>query len=179
MGPEEEERIKQLLPHARARLDLAGQKLGDRGVVALLRLIRQPGCADALEHLDLARNRIGEGGGVAIGEWLAAAAAPPASRLIHIDLSDNLLGDAAAVEFAEALRSDRSVLRHLSLQHNLIGRRGALALAGALRENQTLMTLDLRCSAPVCCKCDPSKLRPDMFSIVRSGAGTMLSVRKK
>jgi hypothetical protein len=78
--------LKWGIPEGCRRPGAAGAKcmvesVGDAGVEALLRVLRRRTCGDSMRYLDLGRNRTCEAGDVAIGEWLTAAASPPASPL--------------------------------------------------------------------------------------------------
>ena len=65
--------------------------------------------------------------------------------LKDLDLSDNNINNEAGVSIFRALEENRSLTR-LCMDHNLLGDAAAMALASAIRVNDTLKHLDIRCN---------------------------------
>jgi Ran GTPase-activating protein (RanGAP) involved in mRNA processing and transport len=121
---------------ALTRLCLSECKLQDEGVRALL---QQPGNSCSLQSLELQRNHIMAHGASAIAAFLAGAPRShgsqlcPPSRIAHLDLSHNPLGDVGISLLSQGLR-EAAALRSLVLQDCDIGVPG-----------MRLAPLDLRC----------------------------------
>lgn len=118
-------------------LRLDGNKLGNTGVMALARHIRN--CP--LRSLDLSKNRITD---VGVG---ALANALPASKLQVLDLSSQFIGDKGAGALAEALLKG-SRLYDLRLHGNDVHLAGATSLAAALSTGVPLKRLSLTINLP-------------------------------
>jgi Ran GTPase-activating protein (RanGAP) involved in mRNA processing and transport len=115
------------------RLCLCDCKLQDEGVRALL---RKPGRACSLRSLELQRNQISAHGASAIAAFLAGypgshGSRPyPPSRIVHLDISHNSLGDMGISLLTRGLR-EAVALRKLVLQDCDIGVSG-MALCRSL-----------------------------------------------
>jgi Ran GTPase-activating protein (RanGAP) involved in mRNA processing and transport len=112
-------------------LNLRGNDLRDEGCDAISDILRN----NVLECLIIADNRL--------ARVRRLARELQYSRLRHLDLGNNSIGEDGAELLAGALLAHPTLL-HLDLSHNVVGSRGGEAFARALRGNSTLTTLLLR-----------------------------------
>jgi len=138
-------------------LDLNMNSVGDIGA-QMLALTLDP-ITSSLTSLSLGNNRIGDAGGIALGDALGknctlrdlclgnnsigktggcalARGLQTNSVLTTLMLSGNDVYDAGAVAFAEALNNHKCALTSLDLSFNMIADAGLDALAGALQLSQ-------------------------------------------
>lgn len=110
------------------KLCLSDCKLHDEGVRALL---RKPGSACSLRSLELQRNHIMAHGASAVAAFLAgsprahSSQVHPPSRIAHLDLSHNPLGDVGISLLTQGL-CEAVALRALILQDCDIGVSGTI-----------------------------------------------------
>ena len=140
-------------PLARATLEelhLATNDIGPAGAALLGEALRAAS-SSALQELYLRGNRIGSEGAAHLAGALLAdgGGGGGGSRLVLLDLAHNGIDARGGAYLADALRSNRSLLR-LGLHGNRLGTVGAAALAGALgtgangaNGNSTLAWLNL------------------------------------
>ncbi|GBG28105.1 NACHT, LRR and PYD domains-containing protein 1 [Hondaea fermentalgiana] len=95
--------------------------------------------SETLFELDVARNKLDDECGAAIGQMLATN-----TSLETLSLDGNNIGDVGAVDVSEGLKSN-STLVHLNLSRNAVGDRGAelLGFVLASEKNTSLKTLEL------------------------------------
>lgn len=138
-------------------LSLGGNHLGDVGAMEIAALVER---SASLESLGLDDCHIGDAGGVAIAKALASSASPAANAgrrssgsgpgagaaLTLLDLSNNRLGNDAAIAFGAAFRSSSTSatghanahgsgcrLQTLVLSNNRIADKGGVTLVESLR----------------------------------------------
>jgi Ran GTPase-activating protein (RanGAP) involved in mRNA processing and transport len=92
-------------------------------------------CRELL-HLNLSRNRIGEGGAAGL-----AGVLPQCTALAHLDLSYNGI-EAGGTERLAGVLAQCTALAHLNLRSNQIGPAGAERLAGVLAQCPALAHLN-------------------------------------
>ncbi|KAJ7785075.1 hypothetical protein DFH07DRAFT_3204 [Mycena maculata] len=120
-------------------LDVENTELGDAGVARLMDALT--GKDIPLRHIYLNANGIGAHAAVRIAAYLAH----PACKLESLYLASNPIGDAGALPLADALKSNRSLLR-LSMASTGLTSNGAAALCTALAGHPRIMSLDLAAS---------------------------------
>eukprot|EP00760_Papus_ankaliazontas_P038935 PhM_4_TR9423/c0_g1_i1/m.67352 len=91
-------------------------------------------------HIDLSHNKIEDGGAKVLATILMRS--EPPQQLKILNLSDNLIRSAGAVDLGRAIENN-SKLTHLHLKLNRFGDDGGRVFAEALRVNTTLKVLDL------------------------------------
>ncbi|KAJ7026739.1 hypothetical protein C8F04DRAFT_1399891 [Mycena alexandri] len=91
-----------------------------------------------LRHLYLNANGVGEKAAVAIAGYLTH----PACKLESLYLASNPVGDAGVLPIAEALKSNKTLLR-LSMASTGLTSKGIVALSNALASHRRIMSLDL------------------------------------
>lgn len=117
-------------------LDLSGQRVGDRGALALARALVATDATPpttALKYLALGANEIGDDGAAALCDALCNAFSP----LAALGLPMNAATDAAAVRLAATLlklgaASAAAAVARVDLALNKIGQTGCYAVAAAL-----------------------------------------------
>ncbi|EGG23299.1 hypothetical protein DFA_05431 [Cavenderia fasciculata] len=117
-------------------LNLATNQITDDSMDALIDAIVG---IDTLSELDISSNRIGERGGVSIGQRLI----PHDRSLRTLVLASNDIGPDAGMAIGQGLATPDIMIESLNLAHTLIGDDGAMAIAGALHSNRSLKHLDL------------------------------------
>ena len=118
-------------------LDLRGNQIGDRGVLALSRALA---LGIDLERLDLRDNQIGDAGADSLA--LAIEYYHTFYALSYLNVSGNHIGDAGAEKLADALKVN-ATLEDLNLAGNSIGDDGAQAFVLAMKYNHTLCRMNL------------------------------------
>ena len=109
------------------RIDLRGNKIGDRGAAALAAL---PAAIGSLTEVLLSRNRVGDAGGAALASGLAGN-----ETLKLLNLNDNAVGDGGCEAFAECLRTNTGLTK-LLLEGNEITDAGVVVLAAVLQPSE-------------------------------------------
>lgn len=117
-----------------AYLDFAGESVNDSAAIDLGHLA----AVGRVLALDLVGSALAGSGAVALARGLSSA-----SRLTRLDISDNLLGDAAVRELATSLPADGFVVRVLGLARCGLGPVGGVLVAKALGQNRSVEELDL------------------------------------
>lgn len=112
---------------------------GRRSVRTVADLCEALRCDSELEVADLRSTRLGDSGCRLIAKLLGDPHGPP---LLHLDLGGNSLTDVSAVNLAQALRRNGTLV-HLGLDDNNIGVAGALELAALVTVSQSLISLSL------------------------------------
>jgi len=123
-------------------LDLGDNRIGDTGCRALAQLLGVSNCP--LRRLVVANNAIGVPGGSAL-----FAALRGNSRLTHVDISRNEIGDESSRELATALIYNRT-LRHLAATDCGLTTTTCCALARPLQTNTVLRDLILDENDGIC-----------------------------
>ena len=132
-----------LWPHhaEMTRLNLSGNKLGCKAVVALAsaRFGSENRDASGVEELILARNSIAASGAAALARALCAtstcdpASWSPLSRVVSLSLAHNVSVPESSIRtLANALREGAPMLRQLDISRCSVGTAGAGAIADAL-----------------------------------------------
>ena len=125
------------------RLNLEGNRLGDKGVQALCRAIMK---APSIAFLKLGRNQLGEASVHALAELVIhqglSKFEDDTSIIRSLDIRGNHLG-ASASFLSQALSSDCR-LQSLHLSRNDLDATAVQGLAQALQSNTSLRTLDLQ-----------------------------------
>ncbi len=111
------------------RLDLPGNQMMDRGVVAMVDTILSPvgHRLSDLQSLDLSYNEIGPKGATKVAELISRS-----PHLQTLDISGNPLGESVAVTIGKAILSGGSI-RELNVATCELGSGGAIALMDSLR----------------------------------------------
>lgn len=115
------------------------QGSGRRSVSSVADLCEALRCDSGLNSADFRATRLGDSGCRLIAKLLGDLHGPP---LMQLDLGDNSLTDVSAVQLAQALRRNGTLI-HLGLDGNRIGVAGALELAALVRVSQSLVSLSL------------------------------------
>ena len=115
-------------------IDLQANRIGASSLARLASALGSEPCF--LEGVNLSRNGLGASAIPAIMQIVEA------TKLVSLDLGDNLLKDPAVETLAGALRANQT-LTWLELCKNEISRLGTLALAAMVRTNTTLTSLGL------------------------------------
>jgi Ran GTPase-activating protein (RanGAP) involved in mRNA processing and transport len=116
-------------------LDLSNQQIQ---MIDVIELIRELEKYPEIKTVDLRNNPIGNLG----VEFLAVALEEGTIQPRCLNLSGTDIGSSGVMRFAEALRSNTSLI-NLHLSGCQIGVSGARAIAEALKQNKTLLTLNL------------------------------------
>ena len=119
-------------------LILSENCVGDDGAIALRQVLEQDE-QQSLINLVLNRNYIMERGIPAMAQMLCVN-----QTLQELDVSDNMIDDAAALEMAKALSANRC-LKKLNLKHCVIPAQGFAAIGQSLMQNSTLTELCSGC----------------------------------
>ena len=115
-------------------IDLQANRMGAASLGQLASALGSETCF--LEGVNLSGNSLGASAIPAVAQIVDA------TRLVKLDLGDNLLKDSGTEVLAGALHANRT-LTWLDLCKNDVSRLGTLALAAMLRENKTLTSLGL------------------------------------
>lgn len=118
-------------------LDLSHALL-DTGGEALAPLTTAIECHPSLQVVNLSHNKIGETGGLLIGDMITQ----PSCAITELDISWNQICRRGAVAIGMALRTN-TALRSLKLAMNRYGDDGGEQLAAAMDVNTSLIELDL------------------------------------
>lgn len=117
-----------------AHVNLTGEATNDSAASDVGRLA----ASGRLFALDLARSALAGAGAAAVTRALSSA-----RGLTRLNLSDNLLGEAAARELSTSLPSEGFSVRFLRLARCGLGVEGGTAVAKALGGNRSVEELDL------------------------------------
>lgn len=115
------------------QINLRNQKIGDKGIEALVEIFTEN---MHIEYLNLSDNRIGSKGIEALAKILKENI-----DISHLDFSSNALGDKGIEALAEALERNTHV-SYLNFSGNVLGDKGIEALAKTLKENTRIEYLD-------------------------------------
>ena len=121
-------------------LDLAGNRLSDRGALSIARLLK---ANDTIVHVCLSSNDIGHVGGAAIAKALERNNTVTSLDLGGVSgVNRNHLGARGSEALGDMLRVNQ-VLAFLNVSSNGLGTDGITNLSLGLEGNQTLLRLDL------------------------------------
>jgi len=125
-----------------SELDLTDNRVGDSGCVALAQLLATPNCP--VRRLLVCNNGFGVGGASAL-----FAALRRNSRLVHLEVSRNEIGDESSRELMTSLICNRT-LRHLSASGCGLTTATCCVLARPLQSNSVLRVLVLDHNQQIC-----------------------------
>lgn len=124
---------------------LADNSIGPRGGEAIGAVLRR---SDALVHVDLRLNQLGDVGGAAV---MAGIAACNSRTLTSLSMANNNVGGQTAAAFAGVLASPSCALTSVDLAGNAIDEDGAQLIRSALQQGHgsSLCSLDLRANTGI------------------------------
>ncbi|KAI8609480.1 hypothetical protein BC830DRAFT_1150276 [Chytriomyces sp. MP71] len=119
------------------KLDLSHNKICDRGVRGIAKLLAVPGCI--LTHLDLSNNQIKEVGAHSLGKALQFN-----STLIHFNLRMNRFGDAGGADFCACLSKVVALVPTKQIAHPILPTQDGVVPRGPAQYVQSsLCSLDM------------------------------------